>query len=127
MENLSGWFLRLAVLYALIGMGLGIGMGIAHDFRFASAHAHINLLGWVSMAVAGLFYRSIAVPGRLAQIHFALANLGMLLFVPAIAALAAGYAAALPLAIVGSFTVVAAMALFAVIVFRATGRRPAGP
>lgn len=126
MKSLSGWFLRLAVVYALIGMAMGIGMGMAHDFRFSTAHAHLNLLGWMSMAVAGLFYRSVlTVAGWLPRIHFALANLGLLLFIPALALIPAGTEAALPMAVAGSFTTGAAMAVFAIVVFRATARRPA--
>ena len=122
MQNVWRWFLRLAVIYALIGMAGGIAMGMAEDFRFASAHAHLNLLGWVSMALAGLFYRSMPVAGRLPQVHFWLANAGMVMLVSAIAGFQLGMTALLPLAILGSFTVIGAMALFAVIVFRATAR-----
>lgn len=38
-------------------MSLGLYMGIRGDFTLAPAHAHLNLLGWVTMAVYGLYHR----------------------------------------------------------------------
>ena len=72
MSELPLRFLLVAVVAAMIGMGGGIFMAITHDFTLAPAHAHLNLLGWVSMALYGLFYR--AFPelsgGRLPQVTF---------------------------------------------------------
>ena len=56
--KLSNAFLRLAVLFALIGVGIGYYMGATHNFVAAPVHAHVNLLGWVSMFLYGLFYRA---------------------------------------------------------------------
>ncbi|HTJ96861.1 MAG TPA: hypothetical protein VL381_05285 [Rhodocyclaceae bacterium] len=71
--------LKLAVLYALIGIGFGVYMGASHDFSQKDTHAHANLVGWVSLAVMGLIY--IVVPNlaktRLASAHFWLHNLGL--------------------------------------------------
>ena len=47
----------VAALAALGGMGLGLYMGLAHDFTLAPAHAHLNLLGWVTMCLYGLYHR----------------------------------------------------------------------
>lgn len=46
-----------AALAALTGMSLGIYMGLSQDFTLAPAHAHLNLLGWVTMALYGLYHR----------------------------------------------------------------------
>jgi hypothetical protein len=46
-----------AALAALTGMGLGMYMGLSHNFALAPAHAHINLLGWVTMCLYGLYHR----------------------------------------------------------------------
>lgn len=51
-------FLRLAVIYVLLGVTLGIVMAASHNFTFRPVHAHLNLLGWASMALFGLWYRS---------------------------------------------------------------------
>jgi hypothetical protein len=48
---------------ALVGMVAGIVMGILQDFTIAPAHAHLNLLGWVTMALYGLYHRSIGRVG----------------------------------------------------------------
>lgn len=50
-------FLFLAAIYLVGGVGLGIYMGISDDLMLAPVHAHLNLLGWVSCAIFGLFYR----------------------------------------------------------------------
>ena len=51
-----------AALAALTGMSLGIYMGINQDFTLAPAHAHVNLLGWVTMALYGLYHRGSGRP-----------------------------------------------------------------
>ena len=48
--------IKLAVVYLVIGMTLGVGMGMSHNFLFRSVHAHVNLLGWVSLALAALVF-----------------------------------------------------------------------
>lgn len=72
MNNMSNWFLRLAVLYFVAGVALGIGMAASHDHALHPVHAHLNLLGWVSLSLFGLFYRAVpaAASSRLAQAHF---------------------------------------------------------
>ena len=72
-------FLKIAVVYFLIAVCLGLVMGIIHNFAFASVHAHLNLLGWVSMAIFGIIYLLFPSAGEtaLAKIHFWLHNLGL--------------------------------------------------
>lgn len=72
MKNISHWFLRLAVLYLIAGVSLGIFMAASHDHTMHPVHAHLNLLGWVTMALFGLFYRAWpeAAASRLAKVHF---------------------------------------------------------
>lgn len=72
-------FLRLAVIYVLLGVTLGIVMAASHNFTFKPVHAHLNLLGWASMALFGLWYRSApaAAETRLAQVHFWLHNIAL--------------------------------------------------
>ena len=55
---ISSLFLRFAIIFAITGMALGIYMGVAQDHSLTPVHAHINLVGWVSMFLAGLFYRA---------------------------------------------------------------------
>ena len=117
MKQLPYYFLSVAVLQALVGMGLGIFMGISGDYTLAPAHAHNNLLGWVSMAIFGLYY---AVAGevaakRLAAVHFWLALVANLVFPLGIALVVTGKGEALSVA--GSLLEVASMLLFAIIVW----------
>ena len=41
-------------------MALGISMAVRQDSSLATAHARLNLLGWVSIALYGLYSRSAA-------------------------------------------------------------------
>jgi len=72
-------FLRLAVVYALLGVTLGIVMAASHDYTLRPVHAHLNLLGWASMGLFGLWYRSApaAAETRLAKAHFWLHNIAL--------------------------------------------------
>jgi hypothetical protein len=112
-------FLRLAALYALLGMGLGIWMGISGDHGQYPTHAHINLLGWVSFALYGLIYRNVpaAAQSRLAPWHFAVANLGAVLLLTGVYAILSGHPEFEPLAAAGGMATLLGAALFAIILF----------
>ena len=56
MPRVSAAFFAIASLMLLAGMALGEYMGAKEDFALAPAHAHLNLLGWVTMALYGTFY-----------------------------------------------------------------------
>jgi cbb3-type cytochrome oxidase subunit 1 len=72
-------FFKVAAVYFVIAIILGIVMGIRHDFSLTSVHAHLNLLGWVSMALFGTIYYLFPAAGnsKLANTHFWLHNLGV--------------------------------------------------
>jgi cbb3-type cytochrome oxidase subunit 1 len=72
-------FFKVAAVYFVIAIILGIVMGIRHDFSLTSVHAHLNLLGWVSMALFGTIYYLFPSAGnsKLANTHFWLHNLGV--------------------------------------------------
>ena len=46
-----------AVAFAIAGMAWGMVMGVSQDHSAMPAHAHLNLLGWVSLFLMGLYYR----------------------------------------------------------------------
>ncbi|MDX1484096.1 MAG: cytochrome-c oxidase [Alphaproteobacteria bacterium] len=121
---LASRFLRLSVIYALIGIALGIVIAATRDLSQMPTHAHINLLGFVAMAIYGFFYRlyPAAEAGWMAPAHFWIANLGFVALMACVAAAHGGYELAEEGAKVFSLVVIAGMALFAVIVFRATAR-----
>ena len=72
-------WLKLAVVYLMVGVGLGIVMGSTEDFTLRPVHAHLNLLGWATLALAGLMYSVYPEAGRsrLARVHFWLHNLSL--------------------------------------------------
>jgi hypothetical protein len=47
----------IGVLAGITGIGLGIHMAASEDHSLAPAHAHLNLLGWVTMMLYGLYHR----------------------------------------------------------------------
>ncbi len=116
MRGLSFLFFGSALAYALAGMVFGLYMAASHDHTFAPAHAHLNLLGWVTMALAGLYYRAVPLAAErpAARLHFALASLGVWLMTPGIALAVSGGSEVL--AIAGAVSSVTAMAVFAGIV-----------
>ena len=81
MRRIDTWFLLLGVLCLIGGMSLGIVMGATHDFSLRPVHAHLNLLGWVTLALFGLAYRGWPDLGRssLAPLHLILSGSGALL------------------------------------------------
>ena len=57
-------FIKVSVLYFVIGIGFGMYIGFGDQFAFSSAHAHINLLGWVSLALSGVIYQLFPLAGE---------------------------------------------------------------
>jgi hypothetical protein len=112
-------FLRLAAVYALIGMSLGIWMGVSGDHGQFPTHAHINLVGWVSFAIYGLVYRlyPAAAKSPVAPWHFGLANLGALVLVVGVAGILAGHPQFEPVAGIGGVVTLIGAAVFAGILF----------
>ena len=110
----------VSVAVLLAGMLAGIVMGIQQDFELAPAHAHFNLIGGVLLFLFGLYYRLVPAAGttRLAKVQGWLHILGAVLFPAGVAAVLLEGPRFIAAPIAGSLIVVAAMALFAVIVFR---------
>ncbi|KPK11236.1 MAG: hypothetical protein AMJ68_06460 [Acidithiobacillales bacterium SG8_45] len=118
--NLSMRFLLTATLWGVIGMLLGIIMGARQDFSMAPVHAHVNLLGWVSLAIYGIVYRlyPVMTEGKLASWQFYLANLGLLIMAPSLAMVLKDSKSALPALILSEFMVFGALLLFLKILWK---------
>lgn len=124
MRSIDRAFFILAVLMGLAGMLLGIQMGMAHDFQLVPVHAHINLVGWVSLALFGIGYRlGFAKSGGLGVLHFWIAAAGAILLPLGIYLAMTRQQEAV--VIIGSLLTVASMLLFLVNVVRAWSS-PAG-
>jgi hypothetical protein len=110
----------VSAVVLLVGMLAGIAMGIEQNFTLAPAHAHLNLIGGMLLFVFGLYYRLIPAAGTttLAKVQGWLHMIGAILFPAGVAVVLLKGPSFEAAPIVGSLIVVAAMALFAVIVFR---------
>ena len=110
-------FIKIAGIYFLIAVLLGLTMGIIHNFSFTSVHVHLNLLGWVSMAIFGVIYVLFPKAGTtgLAKAHFWLHNIGVPVFQGSLfIQLAASNDALIPVTIIGSLLVVIGIILYVI-------------
>ncbi len=108
-------FIKIAVVYLVIGTLLGFAMGLSQKFVLVPVHAHVLLLGWASLALAGLvyhFYPSASIT-RLARFHFWLHNIGLPLFMVGLGFLLTGNETAFPLVLVSAIAVIVGLVLFA--------------
>ena len=120
---ISSYHFRAAVLYAVIGMLMGITMAASHDFSLTPAHAHLNLLGWVSATLYGLFLRTHPHAGsrRLKSVHFCLAHGGVIAMTSGLVLLVHGMTRiGEAFAILGGILSLAGIVLFAILVFLGT-------
>ena len=120
----SRTWLRLAAVYFAIAVLLGVAMGASGDHTLMPVHAHLNLLGWVSMALfagAGALLPSLH-EGRAAAAQFWLHNLGVPLLLVSLALRLKGMASIEPVVGLASVVVAASVLLFAWLVFTAPER-----
>ena len=96
---------QAAVLFVLVGMLWGIKMAISNDHSPFPAHAHLNLLGWVSLFLFGIYYRLNPAldRSRHALIQVMIWCVGTIVMVVGVGLLTTGHAAVgEPMAAVGS-------------------------
>jgi len=83
----GNWFLRFGAVFGLAAVGLGIYMGYQHDLKLSPVEVQINMIGWISLFLAGLYYSSISTASeyvetigslipRSAGLHFFIALIG---------------------------------------------------
>lgn len=104
-------WLKLSVVYLIIGVSMGIAMGASQNFTLRPVHAHVNLLGWTTMALAGLIYSVFPKAGesRLARAHFWLMNLALPVMMVALGLVLFGRMAVVP--VLGAAEIVAALGI----------------
>jgi len=117
--------IRIAGVYLLIGMALGIVMGATGNFGLRPVHAHVNLLGWVGLAIAGGVFKlwPQVAQSRLAHAFFWTYNLALPVVFVALGWFLLGHTEALPALEVGQTMVFGAALLFVASLFRT----PLGP
>ena len=111
-------FLTTAVIFVLIGMAWGIQMSASQNHSMGPAHAHLNLIGFVIMAISAFYYAlsPTAAESKLSLVHYLLSLAGVLTIIPGIAiALGGGDPT---LAKVGSVLTLVAMLLFLFILLK---------
>jgi hypothetical protein len=101
-------------------MIIGIIMAASGDHSVYPAHAHLNLLGWVSLFLIGIFYRfhPSVDTSRVALIQVGIWGCGTIVLTCGVAAIFLGRTDLEPIAIAGSLIVLGDMLLFAYLVFR---------
>lgn len=122
---------QAAVAFVVAGMIWGIVMAISGDHSAMPAHAHLNLLGWVSLFLFGIYYRlhpSLeGAKGAIIQIWGWI--IGTIVLAIGVGLVTTGHDSAEPIAAIGSFIVLFDMILFGWLVFRReraeAGIRPA--
>lgn len=112
-------WLKLAVLYLIVGVGMGIMMGASENFTLRPVHAHINLLGWATMALAGLIYCLFPRAGdsRLGRFHFWLSNLSLPVMSVALALVVQGQRQFVPILAIGEIVAALSILAFAANIF----------
>ncbi|MDP3859968.1 MAG: cbb3-type cytochrome c oxidase subunit I [Phaeovulum sp.] len=118
MRGVSLWFVATGSVFVTLGMLGGIAMAVSSDHTLAPAHAHLNLVGWVTMALFGIYYHLVpaAADTRLARVHYTIATAGVLAMVPGI--ILAVLQRNDVLVAVGSLLTLGSMLIFVFTVFR---------
>ena len=118
--SLAYRFFVAGIVFALTGMSLGTYMGMAQDFAYAPVHTHINLVGFVTLFLFGLYYRAEPgnAAGRLPQSQFLFAIAGAILLPIGIFGAVTGNETVDLAVIPGTLLTLASMTLFLAIVLR---------
>jgi len=109
-------FIATGLLCLLVGEAFGIWMSQDPDrFSLAPAHAHLNLAGWVTLALYGLIHRAFPAlaTAKLAMVQCAFAIVGAALVMPGILIAITSGDTNITLAIVASLCIALGTLLFA--------------
>jgi FtsH-binding integral membrane protein len=111
---------RAAVLFVIAGMVWGLYMAISQNHATFPAHAHLNLLGWVSLFLFGIFYHLHPAidRGRTALVQVWIWMVGVVIQSVGVTLIFTGHPVGEAFAATGSFIVLGAMVLFAWLVYR---------
>ncbi len=115
---------RASLIFILIGIALGMYMGASQNHAPAPAHAHINLIGFVSLFMIGLFYerRDGLNRSKLAFWQVVIWTVGSIILNTAVALLYFGNPQFIVLAPVGEVIVAISALTLTVIVYKETAR-----
>lgn len=110
----------IAIVAGLVGMAWGIVMAISHDHSAMPAHAHLNLLGWVSLFLFGIYYRLHPLLDKavMARVQVGAWIVGTILLTIGVGMIHSGRPSGEPFAGIGSIIVLVDMLLFGWLVLR---------
>jgi hypothetical protein len=119
---------RAAVLFVCAGMIWGITMAISQNHATMPGHAHLNLLGWVSLFLIGIYYRinPTLECSRSAILQVWTWIVGTLVITVGVGLIYTGHPEADPIAAIGSFIILFAALWFGWIVYRREGAQQLG-
>jgi drug/metabolite transporter (DMT)-like permease len=109
-----------APLLVLAGMIWGLQMAISNDHSAFPAHAHLNLLGWVSLFLFGVYYRlnPRLDSGRAALWQVVAWCVGTVVLVVGVGMVHTRHESGDPIAAIGAIVVFCAMMFFTWLVYR---------
>lgn len=118
-------FMLTGILAVILGMLLGLYMGPSVDFRLMPVHAHLNLVGWATMMLYGLYYRSdaMAAGSAIARWQYWVALVGIVLMIIGLTATQLGNESLEIVLIVGSLLTLLSMLMFGWVVLQASMRK----
>ena len=111
---------RAAAAFLVAGLIWGLVMAISQDFSTMPAHAHLNLLGWVSLFLFGIYYRLhpwLEGP-RSAHVQVWIWIIGTIILAIGITFVQTGHTVGEPIAAVGSIIVLLDALFFGWLVFQ---------
>jgi len=111
---------RAAVAMVVAGMIWGIAMGVSEDHSTFPAHAHLNLLGWVSLFLFGIYYHlhPSLDTNRLASVQVWIWIAATIVLSIGVALVHSGRTIGDPIAAVSSLVILADTLLFGWLVYR---------
>jgi hypothetical protein len=111
---------RAAVLFVVAGMIWGIVMAVSDDHSAMPAHAHLNLLGWVSLFLFGIFYHLHPAidASRTASLQVWIWIASTVILTAGVGLVHTGHAIGDPVAAIGSILILGDMLVFGWLVIR---------
>jgi hypothetical protein len=125
MTRLALLFFKTETIFLIFGVAHGLQMGISIDHSAMPAHAHINLLGWATSGLFGVYYalQPAKAGWRVAMVHYVVYVVGLVVMLPALYLNYAGYPQFEPLLAGGSMIVGLGILIFAYVVFSPDDQR----
>lgn len=123
----SAAFFISAIGFLFVGVGLGLYMAATHDYTLRPVHVHVNLLGWVSSAIMGLFHAHVGavLNRRFIWIQYGLYTAGVVVGMAGLAAMLLEFEPLLLLVPIGTGATLVAVVMFGWMIIRAARRSEA--